>query len=290
MRQVNLEVTFWEIQIVLLVCVLGGALVGWWLQRRLNRHQHRPEDANRGALGDAVAFVGGAFGIILGLLLVFAVQHFTDAQEATRQEAVHVSSLFQTAGAWTPEQSHAMRRDLICAARSLHTDDRYAADKLDLGGRAITSQWLARVRADVRALPINGDSQNNSHFYIVENQSALDQARQLRLLLAPPNIPLVVWMVIYTLSFVFVALMVLQFGAIRRITYISVTATWIVLAVTLGSMNTLDAPLSGTIGTVKTIALESTLSLLQDSFPDEDWSPCGEPVPAPEGTPVTPGP
>ena len=275
-------------QLVLILVVVAGALVGWWLQRRMNRRVRRPEDVNRGALGDAVAFVGGAFGIILGLLLVFAVQHFTDAQDATRQEAVHISSLFQTSGAWTPEQNHVLRRDVICASRSLASEDRDAADLLDLSGSGVTSGWLARVRADVRALPINGTSQANSHTYVVENMDTLDQSRQLRLLLAPPNIPLVVWLVIYTLAFVFVGLMVLQFGAIRRITYISVSATWIVLAVIIGSMSAMDAPFTGPIGTVSSVALDSSLSLLQESFPQEDWSDCGAPVPLPEGTPAGP--
>jgi hypothetical protein len=282
---VNLHLAFWAVQVALLASVVLGGLLGWRLQRRLNRTEKREEDRHRGHLGDAVGFVGGAFGIILGLLLVFAVQHFTDAQEASRQEAVRISALFQTAGGWEPAQSHDLRRDLICATRSLNTDDRMAADSLDLGGSDITSAWLGRVRADARALPINGTNQANSHFYIVENVSALDQARQLRLLLAPPNIPLIVWFVIYTLTFVFIALMVLQIGALRRLTYISVVATWIVLAVTLATMNTLDAPLSGKIGIVEPIALTSTLNLLQESFPNEDWSTCGTPTDLPEGTP-----
>ena len=288
MDSVDLELSFWAIQAALFVCVLLGGLVGWRIQRRLNRNEKREEDRHRGQLGDAVGFVGGAFGIILGLLLVFAVQHFTDAQEASRQEAVRISALFQTAGAWEPAQSHTLRRDLICATRSLHTDDRMAADHLDLGGSQVTSAWLGRVRADSRALPINGVSQSNSHFYVVENVSALDQARQLRLLLAPPNIPLIIWFVIYTLTFVFVALMVLQIGALRRLTYISIAATWIVLAVTLATMSQLDAPLSGSYGTVEPIALTSTLNLLQESFPSEDWSPCGSPTDLPEGTPPEP--
>ena len=49
-------------------------------------------DADKGGGGsrltDAIAFVGGAYGIVLGLLLVFAVQHFVDTRHVSREEAI----------------------------------------------------------------------------------------------------------------------------------------------------------------------------------------------------------
>lgn len=274
----NSTLAFWAAQLGLVFCVLIGALVGWWLVRRIKATAKREDDHQRERLGDSLGFVGGALGIILGLLLVFSAQHYSDAQEASRQEATRVTGLFNSAGLWGEQQRSDLRRDLICAARGIESTDWGAestpGDGLDLTGDETTTAWLSRVRADVRDLDQSTEARVNYYFYIVDDAIGLDKARQLRLLLRPEVIPGVVWAVIYSSVFLFIALLVLQIGAIRRITYISVIASWLMLAVIVGALESMDLPFTGRVGTVSPIPMQATLAQLQSTFPNEDWSPC----------------
>ncbi len=262
--------------------VLVSIALGWAVGLALHRWFLGPRmDSEDGDVGftDAVAFVGGAFGIILGLLLVFAVQHFADTREVARQEAASSVALFNAVSPFPETERNDIRRSLICYMRAVTVDDWPAARALDLTGSENVATWSARIQRGVDDVTMDTEIQKSTHYFLVDHSLQLDADRTLRLQLALPEIPLAIWFVIFVCAFSFIALMTLHVGSRRRLRLVTNLVSTGVLVAIVASLASLDEPYSGATATVTPVALESALLALQDSFPHEDWSPC--PVLAP---------
>ncbi|MCX6433279.1 MAG: hypothetical protein NTX29_10980 [Actinobacteria bacterium] len=235
---------------VLLACIVAGAAVGLWIHRRVASGGSGGEvdhhDMDR--LGETIGFIGGAFGILLGLLLIFSVQHYGDARNSARDEAVASSSLFKSASPFTQVERDRLRRDLVCLMRSSATDDWTAGESKDLTGSSITNAWEAQVQADVEKLTYDTDARNGYQYFIVQDSLDVSKARQARLLYTQPDIPLLVRM--------------------------SVIACSIILLVTIGTLTALDEPFTGAGSSVTPVALNGALTRLHDATPGPIWDPC----------------
>lgn len=260
------------IEAILLACVLAGWAVGRLVSRRISLGGDG--ESSDGELTDALAFVGAAFGIILGLLLVFAVQHYNDASTATREEAIHAVAVFNAAHPYPAAERDQLRRDLICSMRSVAADDFPAAGALDLDGSATTSAWLQRVQSDIDGLSQDKASEASTHQIITGEALELLKSRSLMLVGSQPEIPLVIWLVIFASTFAFVVLLVMHLSTHRRLAVVSVVAVCVVLLVVVGVLTDLDYPFSGDGGSVTPSAMNAALSSLQRSYPDLDWSAC----------------
>lgn len=272
-------------ELALLASIGLGWLLGWFLHRRVSRAaaaDGMEADATGSAaasdddssLGDALAFVGGALGILLGLLLIFGVDHFTAAREATRQEAVAATALFNAVGPFESAQAAEVRRDLVCFMRSATTDDWAAAEAFDYTGSEDTNAWADRLHASAENLSLKTDAQGSAHYFVLDNLTNLGKERQLRLLLAQPEIPPVIWLVINLSAFVFVGLLAFHMPKRRWIGVIAILASTIVLAVIVATLTSLDRPFEGRTASLTPVAMDAALKRMQDAHPDVDWSPC----------------
>ncbi|MFN8126244.1 MAG: hypothetical protein U0R64_07035 [Candidatus Nanopelagicales bacterium] len=258
---------------LVLVCVALGWGVGVLLYRRVLSSRTRPDQSDVG-LTDAVAFVGGAFGIILGLLLVFAVQHFADTRDIARQEAASAVAMFNAASPYPPEDRSDVRRSVICYMRAVAQDDWEASRRADLTGSENVAAWAAKIQHRVDALPFETKSQESTHYFMVDNSLQLDSDRSVRLQLALPEIPPAIWVVIFVCTFGFITLLTIHLGPRRRLRIITVLVSTVVLLAVVMSLAALDEPYTGTTATIAPVAMESSLVALEDAFPKEDWGPC----------------
>ena len=100
--------------------MVGVIMAGWWAGAALGkwfRRDRRANDADHAEavdderstdrITDSLAFVGGAYGILLGLLLVFAVGHFVDTRQAAREEAISAVALFNSVEPYPPSSATA---------------------------------------------------------------------------------------------------------------------------------------------------------------------------------------
>ncbi len=259
--------------LLVLACVAAGWVIGVLLYDKVLVKHAREGDSDAG-LTDALAFVGGAFGIILGLLLVFAVQHFADAREASRQEASSAVALFNGANPFAQEERAQLRRTVTCYMRSVAEDDWEAARQADLTGAENTNAWAGQIQRAVEDLTLNNDAQSEFHYFVTERTLALDAERALRLQYALPEIPFAIWLVIFVCTFSFITLLTVHLGPRRRLRMVTVSVSTLVLLAIIMSLASLDEPYTGTTATVTPVAMQSALLTLEDSFPDEDWGPC----------------
>lgn len=235
----------------------------------------READGRGSRLTDAIAFVGGAYGIVLGLLLVFAVQHFVDTRQVSREEAFTAAALFSAVEPFDAEPRDQVRRDLVCYVRALATDDWAAARMTDPTGSENASAYGQLMQRGVQDLPLDTVSQENSHFYATEAVLRLVSDRQLRLLYANPEIPPIVWVVILVAAMVFTGLMAFDLYGKRTLTRVAIGATTVVLVVITTALIMLDKPFVGVGAALEPVALEGTLRQIQDAYPDPSyWQPC----------------
>ena len=266
-------------EFIVLACVVAGWVVGRWAYRKvINRrtaHSEAPEDGDW-HVPDAVAFVGGAFGIILGLLLVFAVQHFTDAKDASRQEAVAEVALFQASGPYPQEERDVFRHSVVCLMESTASDDWQAGAAGDLTGSENTNAWMIKMQQLAGDLTIDSEVQTATYYSLTEQIVEASKYRQLRLMYALPDIPLAIWIVIYICTFAFITLLVVHLGDRRRTAAISVAACGLVLIAIVGTLTILDFPYSGFGASLRPTALDASLIQLEDAYPGAIWEPCEE--------------
>ena len=253
------------------LCIALGWIVGVVAHRRFLGGDD--SDTSSG-LTDAVAFIGGAFGIILGLLLVFAVQHFADTREKAREEAASSVELFNAVSPFREAEKRDIRRSLICYMRAVVEDDWEASRRADLTGSQTVSVWAERIQRGVDATSLDNETRKSAHYFLMERAIELDGERMLRLQLALPEIPPAIWLVIFVCTFAFITLMTVHLGSRRHLRVVTNTAAGIVLVAIVATLASLDEPYTGSSATVSPIAMESSLILLQDAYPGEDWSPC----------------
>lgn len=253
--------------LTLLLATAIGAFGGLWLRRRFDAKSAARDDKHgTDRLTDAIAFVGGAFGILLGLLLVLAVEHFVNARQAGREEAVAVTALHSTLEPFPAEQREGVRRTLVCYVEAIVADDWRATSIGDLTGSENANAYQRQLQQQVSALPQETDAQANVAFFVQDNVQHLVSSREFRLLYARPEIPALIWVVIYASALVFAGLMSFHIGDRPRLLVIAVGSTTLVLVVMIGAMRVLDSPFSGP-ARIEPVSAQGTLRLLRDIDP-----------------------
>ncbi len=265
---------------ILIACIAGGWIIGRFVGKRVRRAEQEGLDTNDGGdLTDALAFVGAAFGIILGLLLVFAVQHYNDAASAARTETISAVSAFHATAPFPEAERETVRRDLICTMRSIAADDFPAASRLETNGSSVTDGWAAKLQFESANLTQDSPAQQTYQPILTGEIIEMSKQRQARLVSATPSIPQVIWLVIYMCTFGFSLLLVIHLGRRERLAAVSMIAVSGVLLVIIGSLINLDYPFSGEGGSIKPEAMQVSLTSLQDQYPSSDWSPCPSEAP-----------
>lgn len=269
----------------LLVAVGAGWAVGRWLAQRYRgkprsdgQHGDAPGSAR---LTDTIGFVGGAYGILLGLLLVFAVGHFVDARQVTKDEAAAAARLFTAVNPYPAADRDPLRHGILCYMESAATDDWAAMRAGDGTGSDDTAAYATAVQEQIEALPQDEDVESSNHYFVTEANLDLANYRQQRLLHAVPEIPPVIWVVLYVSAFVFVGLMVFHLGQRRWLTRLAVAATTVLLVALVGALIQLDAPYIGVGTSLRPVALEAALARLHDAYAEDAalWEAC-EPITA----------
>ena len=96
----------------------------------------------------SLTFVGAAYGLLLGLLVVFAVGHYTDVRHEAQGEASTLVALQDTVRVYPPETSDPVRHDVVCYMRSIVHDEWPSMERGKDTPAGRTLGFGDRVRAD----------------------------------------------------------------------------------------------------------------------------------------------
>lgn len=266
---------------ILLACVLAG----WFTGRKIHQFaDKRFPDGNLGGrelerLTDTLAFVGGAVGILLGLLLSFAVGDFDDTKTSIQTMGRSSLSAFSAAESLNPDERLEVRQDIICVLRSEIAHDWTAIGNNESGGSPITTAWLMQLNTDVSSVSLDTVQQQQNFPGVIAGVEDLTTAREELVMGNTALIPFVVWLVIYFSSFIMTALLAMHLADRKLLARISAGMSWGMLAVILFALTVLDAPLAPVMGTptLRPAPLAETLQVLEESFPEQAlWADCPE--------------
>ncbi len=263
--------------------LLGCVLLGWYFGRFVHKYADKRFDEGDlagkelGRLSDTLTFVGGAVGILLGLLLSFAVADFSDTKTSIQNMGSNSLSVFSGAEALDQSERFEIRRDVICTLRTSITDDWAAIGSSQRGGSEVTTHWLLKLNKDVSQSSLVTNEQQQNFPNLLAGTTGLTNAREELVMGNSALIPFVVWLVIYFSAFVMSALLAMHLADRKILARISAAMSWGMLAVILFALAVLDAPLAPVFGTptLEPTPIQETLDVLQSSFPEEAlWAEC----------------
>lgn len=263
--------------------LLGCVLLGWFAGRRIHKFADKRfgnEDLSGRELGrltDTLAFVGGAVGILLGLLLSFAVSDYDDTKTSIQTFGQSSLTIFSSAESLEKSQRLEIRRDVICTLRSAVADDWQAIGNNERGGSSITTGWVLKLNTDVSKVSLITEEQQQNFPGLLQGTSDLTTSREELVMGNTALIPFVVWIVIYFSSFIMTALLAMHLADRKVMARISAGMSWGILAIILFALTVLDAPLAPIFGspTLEPAPIVDTLDVLQESFPEAAlWVDC----------------
>jgi hypothetical protein len=222
--------------VLILWGVLGAASVLALLLHKRTREADAPE------LGSALSFIGAAYGLLLGLLVVFAVGHYNEVQSEAQQEATSLVSLYDAVGIYPPATRDQVRQDLYCYMRSIVNDD---WPSMERGDQLESQRALARgdlVRGDLRGLVASNPTQGSANIHAATIMENADASRQRLLYLTGPNIPTALWVVIYVGAFLVFSLLAVHHGARKRGRWLSLGSAVVLMTVVVAVLSMLDHP------------------------------------------------
>ena len=190
----------------------------------------------------ALTFVGAAYGLLLGLLVVFAVGHYTDVRHEAQAEASTLVALQDTVRVYPPETSDPVRHDVVCYMRSIVHDEWPSMERGKDTPARRTLGFGDRVHADVRNLPI--DDQKEGSAYGRANSVITDasQSRQRLLFFTEPRIPAALWVVIYVGAFLVFLLLVGHYATRPAGRIAALGSVAVLMTVVVSVLATLDQP------------------------------------------------
>lgn len=257
----------------LIFAAVFGAGIGLLLQRVVRE----PGVGRKGSLmkfSDVMTYTSTIFGIMLGLMLLFTVQHFTATATHVRDEARAISDIFESVQSYPADVRAPVERDAVCLMRSIATDSWAAAERADLTGDMNTTSWWNRIRGDVGALPTERPIDAGSQAIALEAITEGINAGQTRLLNAVSTMPGVVWFVIDLGMGVFAALIMLSYPGRLRTAIVGLTLALILTMGVVFSLGVFAEPFTELGVSVKPTAIQGTMLRLEASYPGPVWEPC----------------
>jgi hypothetical protein len=258
--------------ILIYVLILWGIialawLVAWWLKRR--------GAAMSGQFTNIVLFVGFLFGFLLTTLQVFATNHYSEARSQAESEPTSLVTMYDDLGVFPPRVRTTGHRVIICYMWSVAEGDWKAQESQDTQESPDTVVWGDRLRDFRNKLPPDSPATPQ----VGSDLSTADSTRQQLLFLARPQIPAILWAIVFVSGGLLIFLQVGDSQAQRKIIRRTVlAAVTVLMTVEVASLAILDRPFSP-IARIQPSAMTNAIALLEAGRPAQP-SPhdCGLPA------------
>ena len=238
--------------------VLAAALALVWVIRR----RRGPIDT-----GPTSAFVGSAMGLLLSLVLFFALGHRSAAQSAAQAEATAYTTLFSSMAPLPGEISDPPQHAAVCVMRSIVADEWPAMQAGDLSGSPATQDAIGTLYAAIEAIPRTAPAVEPWFPTIWSSMVERAGARDARLAQGEPELPLAIWITIYIGVFIVVVLVGVGERLTGRAAWIGVGASLVIVVTLLvGASAVLDQPY-GPLAPIEPDAMRNSLSVVESNQP-----------------------
>ena len=229
------------VHVLILWAVIVTAIVALRVVRRLGLQLDALPFA--GVFG----FVGAAFGIVLGMTTFFASQHYAGFRAAAQSEATSLGNVAAMSGSFAPRTGNAVRRQIYCYATDV-IEQEWPHMAVDNHGLPIVEGRESAAYIDLLRVGRGDPRPANWYANAVGSSLRAGENRQHRLLLSQPQIPVMLWILIYVGAALTVLFTYFFHLASRRQLAGMMTAVIVMLTAIVAALATLDAPTQGPLG------------------------------------------
>jgi hypothetical protein len=272
---------------------LAGILVGvaaiciglLWLARRSPLNERF--SSQLGEHGRAFDFLGIAFAILLGFVVLQAYDSYNEAKRGAEQEAQAILELTRTASAFAPEEHARLEGELICYGRAV-IEQGWPAMRDGGEGSPVVNDWGRRFRERAFDVEVRSLRDEAAFRQLLMEQDRRIEGRRIRLAEAVRVTPPPLWFVLILGAVLTVGWIVL--GADRRGSFLvqasAVASVSAMATATLILVWFLDHPFSDESGSIQPIEMEEVLEVIDEESHAEGIEvtpPCtenGDPVSA----------
>jgi hypothetical protein len=237
--------------VLILWGIIALAWLGaWWLKRR--------GAGEPGQFTNIVVFVGFLFGFLLTTLQVFATNHYDDARTQAQAEPTSLVTMYDDLAVFPPHVRAHGERTLICYMWSVADADWKAQERGDNEESSDALVWGGRLRTFRDKLP--QDSPETQR--ISADVTSAGTARQQLLFLARPQIPAILWVVVFVSGGLLIFLQVSDADSHGKIVWrTTLIAVIVVMTLEVTSLAVLDRPFSPISG-IQPTAMTDAIGLL----------------------------
>lgn len=246
--------------ILIYVLILWGIIAlawlgAWWLRRR------GPDTS--GQFTNTAVFVGFLFGFLLTTLQVFATNHYSDTRSQAQSEPTSLVTMYDDLGVFPPHVSATGRRDVICYMWSVAEGDWKAQEQGDTQESRDAVVWGDRLRSFRNTLPQDSPATQAGYSRVSTDLTNADTARQELLFLAQPQIPAILWVVVFVSGGLLIFLQVSDSQSQGKIARRSMlTAVIVLMTLEVASLAVLDRPFSP-VARIQPTAMTNAIGLIE---------------------------
>jgi hypothetical protein len=230
--------------------------------------------------GDRAAGVFGVlatgFAVLLGLVVVLAFTSYDDARTGAATEALTLAQQYEVAHLLPPAQGRQLAAELICYGRSVVHQE--WPRMRDVTQTDAMNPWGVALFRSLRKVEPRTASEQAAYSKWLDQRLDRENARAVRIHGASSVIPTPLWLVLYVTAALIVGFM-LFFADSGERAVVQATLIGTVVAVMVATIlliRFLDNPYGDGVGSLKPVAMERTLRLL-----DQERRIVGDKTPVP---------
>ena len=264
---------------------LAGIIIGvaaasagtLWLARRNPLNERFSSQLSEHS--SAFEFLGIAFAILLGFVVLQAYDSYNDAKRGGELEAQAVLELTRTASAFTPEEHALLEGTLFCYGRAV-IEQGWPAMREGEDSPVVT-EWGSRFREVAFEVRVRSLVDEAAFRQLLEEQDGRIEGRRMRLAEAVRVTPPPLWFVLILGALLTVGWIVL--GADRRGSFVvqvgAVGSVAAMATATLLLVWFLDHPFANQSGSIRPVEMEEVLRVIEEESHAEGIEvthPCAE--------------
>jgi hypothetical protein len=243
-RREDREVTLLKEGVLILTALLVPALIGTLLVRRFVSSSFRQESREH---ADPVwAIAGGAFGLLLGFMVVLLWEDLQEAQAAVQAEASDLVNLYELSfGLPASADPDGLRARIVAYVQSLVDEEWVAMGRHEWSAqsqRIIDQVWRSYVQLE----PTIGDD-SITYAESITRLQEIQEARDRRINAAENRVPAALWAVLLGGTALIVAMACFTGSDDRNAHLFTVTALVVSLAAVLFLIRIFNDPFQGTV-------------------------------------------
>jgi hypothetical protein len=249
--------------VAIVVAVDAVAIASILLVRR------RAPEGSFFADGDRASGVFGVlatgFAIFAGFVILLAFTSYDQSRTGAEREALFVAQQFETAQFFAPETRDRLSGELVCYARYVGGQEWEQMEDGELG--EALNPWGVALFRTIHAAKTSTPEQEAAFSKWLDQTSDREQARQDRVHGAVGITPAPVWVVLFlTAAIVFAYMLFFADPAeLARSQAMLIGSATTVVVITLLAIYALDNPYRPGLGSLRPVAMERTLVLLDQA-------------------------